>query len=355
MSWPQAHRPHHPAAGSNPHDAATEHAHRPQYQGFGAGEHDRGTRAVLGGKPAGRRNRQTLPDLHHADDLLLPRHRYNRARMLERVYARRSRGARRPPSVLLARLLRRIPITAARARGHDGADRAGHAMRAWLWHWRSRWHASMHRAQLPKPRRDGSRSGAPRRCCCSSTGFTTCCRQKSAMRLPAFATVAFGLVFNVSAFLSENFRAGIASIRPGQWHAGVGPRHVGDPGLPSASSCRKPGRACCRKPRASGSSCSRKHRWSRRWPSPTSPIRRWRLRHENYRTLEVLTALAVSYLVLAYPQAKFCDWLYRRQRSGNDRPPPPRRRRASADPDRGRASPLSERCRGAARRIAGRA
>jgi hypothetical protein len=27
----------------------------------------------------------------------------------------------------------------------------------------------------------------------------------------------------------------------------------------------------------------------------------------------VLSALAVSYLVLAYPQAKICDWLYRRQ------------------------------------------
>src|SRR4051794_36046270 len=34
------------------------------------------------------------------------------------------------------------------------------------------------------------------------------------VRLPGFETVAFGLVCNVSAFLSENFRAGIASIRP---------------------------------------------------------------------------------------------------------------------------------------------
>jgi His/Glu/Gln/Arg/opine family amino acid ABC transporter permease subunit len=39
------------------------------------------------------------------------------------------------------------------------------------------------------------------------------------IQLPGFATVAFGLVCNVSAFLSENFRAGIASIRVGQWHA----------------------------------------------------------------------------------------------------------------------------------------
>src|SRR5258708_25735745 len=41
------------------------------------------------------------------------------------------------------------------------------------------------------------------------------------LTLPAFETVAFGLICNVSAFLSENFRAGIASIRPGQWHAAM--------------------------------------------------------------------------------------------------------------------------------------
>src|ERR1700740_943918 len=44
---------------------------------------------------------------------------------------------------------------------------------------------------------------------------------ETTIQLPAFATFAFGLVCNVSAFLSENFRAGIASIRPGQWHAGL--------------------------------------------------------------------------------------------------------------------------------------
>ena len=38
-------------------------------------------------------------------------------------------------------------------------------------------------------------------------------------------------------------------------------------------------------------------------------------RLDNYRTLEVLTrAGAVCILVLAYPQAKLSDWLYRRMR-----------------------------------------
>ena len=36
------------------------------------------------------------------------------------------------------------------------------------------------------------------------------------------------------------------------------------------------------------------------------------LRTGNFRTLEVLTALAVLYLILAYPQAKLSDWVYRR-------------------------------------------
>ncbi|TMH68547.1 MAG: amino acid ABC transporter permease [Betaproteobacteria bacterium] len=131
--------------------------------------------------------------------------------------------------------------------------------------------------------------------------------------LPGFATVAFGLICNVSAFLSENFRAGIASIRAGQWHAG---RALGMSEIQAFFRIVMP------------------QAWSRVLPETASmwvelfketslvstlavadlTYRALALRTENYRTLEVLTALAVAYLVLAYPQAKFCDWLYRRQR-----------------------------------------
>lgn len=38
------------------------------------------------------------------------------------------------------------------------------------------------------------------------------------------------------------------------------------------------------------------------------------VRSSTFRVFEVLTALAVIYLVLAYPQAKFTDWLHRRYR-----------------------------------------
>jgi His/Glu/Gln/Arg/opine family amino acid ABC transporter permease subunit len=41
------------------------------------------------------------------------------------------------------------------------------------------------------------------------------------IRLPEFATGLVALSMNVSAFNSETFRAGIVSIRAGQWHAGL--------------------------------------------------------------------------------------------------------------------------------------
>ena len=132
------------------------------------------------------------------------------------------------------------------------------------------------------------------------------------IQLPGFATVAFGLVCNVSAFLSENFRAGIASIRVGQWHAG---RALGMSETQAFFRVIVP------------------QAWSRVMPETASmwvelfketslvstlavadlTYQALALRTQNYRTLEVLSALAVSYLVLAYPQAKICDWLYRRQ------------------------------------------
>ena len=39
-----------------------------------------------------------------------------------------------------------------------------------------------------------------------------------------------------------------------------------------------------------------------------------RLRAETYRILEVLTAMAALYWLMGYPQAKLCDWIHRRYR-----------------------------------------
>jgi His/Glu/Gln/Arg/opine family amino acid ABC transporter permease subunit len=131
------------------------------------------------------------------------------------------------------------------------------------------------------------------------------------LQLPGFATVAAGLTFNVSAFLSENFRAGIASIRQGQRYAALALgmsevqafwRVV----MPQARSRTLPETAST---------------WVELFKE-TSLVSTLavaditylalQLRTANFRTLEVLTALAVLYLILAYPQAKLSDWVYRR-------------------------------------------
>jgi polar amino acid transport system permease protein len=133
------------------------------------------------------------------------------------------------------------------------------------------------------------------------------------IQLSAFSTVTFGLVCNVSAFLSENFRAGIASIRHGQRYAALAL------GMSETKAFIR-----VIMPQA----------WTRTLPETANiwvelfketslvsalavadiTYSALALRQQNYRTLEVLTALAIYYLVLAYPQAKLSDWIYRRTR-----------------------------------------
>jgi polar amino acid transport system permease protein len=134
------------------------------------------------------------------------------------------------------------------------------------------------------------------------------------VRLSAWGTAILGLVCNVSAFNSETFRAGILSIRAGQWSAGralgmsdaqVFVRIV----LPQAVTRVLPALATT-------------------WVSlfkDTSLVSviavadlsyvALRLRAESYRILEVLTAMALLYWLMGYPQAKLCDWIHRRFRT----------------------------------------
>lgn len=134
------------------------------------------------------------------------------------------------------------------------------------------------------------------------------------VRLSAWGTAIVGLACNVSAFNSETFRAGIRSIRAGQWNAG---RALGMSDaqvfwrivLPQAVSRVLPALATT-------------------WVSlfkDTSLVSviavadlsyvALRLRAESYRILEVLTAMAVLYWLMGYPQAKLCDWIHRRWRT----------------------------------------
>jgi polar amino acid transport system permease protein len=131
------------------------------------------------------------------------------------------------------------------------------------------------------------------------------------IRLSEFGTALVGLTCNISSFNSETFRAGILSIRRGQWHAGLAlgmsktqvmMRIV----LPQALMRVLPALAST-------------------WVSlfkDTSLVSviavadlsyvSLQIRAQTYRILEVLTAMAAIYWMMGYPQAKLVDWIHRR-------------------------------------------
>ncbi|MBV9753501.1 MAG: amino acid ABC transporter permease [Hyphomicrobiales bacterium] len=131
------------------------------------------------------------------------------------------------------------------------------------------------------------------------------------IQLSEFATALLGLTLNVSSFNSETFRAGIQSIRPGQWNAGLAlgmskPQVMRKIILPQATLRVLPALAST-------------------WVSlfkDTSLVSiiavadlsyvALKIRSETYRVLEVLTAMAALYCLMGYPQAKLVDWLHRR-------------------------------------------
>jgi polar amino acid transport system permease protein len=131
------------------------------------------------------------------------------------------------------------------------------------------------------------------------------------IELSEFATAVVGLSLNVSSFNSETFRAGIQSIRPGQWNAALAL------GMTETQVLRKiilP-QAIIRVLPALAST----------WVSlfkDTSLVSiiavadlsyvALKIRSETYRVLEVLTAMAALYCLMGYPQAKLVDWLHRR-------------------------------------------
>ena len=131
------------------------------------------------------------------------------------------------------------------------------------------------------------------------------------MQFSQLTTAIMGLACNISSFNSETFRAGILSIRKGQWNAG---RALGMSDaqimwhiiLPQAVMRVLPALATT-------------------WVSlfkDTSLVSiisvadlsyvSLKIRSETYRILEVLTAMAVIYWLMGYPQAKIVDWIHRR-------------------------------------------
>lgn len=131
------------------------------------------------------------------------------------------------------------------------------------------------------------------------------------VRLSQLETAVLGLTCNISSFNSETFRAGIVSIRQGQWNAARAlgmtesqvMRHIV---LPQAVMRVLPALAST-------------------WVSlfkDTSLVSiisvadlsyvSLKIRSETYRILEILSAMAVIYWLMGYPQAKLVDWLHRR-------------------------------------------
>jgi polar amino acid transport system permease protein len=131
------------------------------------------------------------------------------------------------------------------------------------------------------------------------------------LRLPGMLIAILGLLFNNSAFLAEVFRSAIASIRDGQWYAA---RALGMSETrafmrviaPQAFSRALPATA---------------NIWVELFKNTSIvstvavtdiTFKALELRNDTFRTLEVLSALALIYLALGYPQAKLADWLYSR-------------------------------------------
>ena len=133
------------------------------------------------------------------------------------------------------------------------------------------------------------------------------------LRFSPIATAIVALSLNVSAYNGETFRAGIASIRQGQSEAGYAlgmsrVRVMIDVVLPQAVRRVLPVLAST-------------------WVSlfkDTSLVsvisvgdlafESMRVRSQTFRVLEMLTAMAVIYWMLGYPQAKLVDWINNRYR-----------------------------------------
>jgi His/Glu/Gln/Arg/opine family amino acid ABC transporter permease subunit len=129
--------------------------------------------------------------------------------------------------------------------------------------------------------------------------------------LPAFATGLVALALNVSAYNGETFRAGIMSIRQGQSEAALALgmsrwQTMREIVLPQAVRRVLPVLAST---------------WVALFKDTSlvsvisvgelayTPMR---IRSQTFLVLEMLTAMAVIYWALGYPQAKLVDWLNRK-------------------------------------------
>jgi polar amino acid transport system permease protein len=131
------------------------------------------------------------------------------------------------------------------------------------------------------------------------------------IRLPGLAVALTGLVCNISSYNSETFRAGIVSIRRGQWNAGLAL------GMTSAQVMLRivlPQAAMRVLPALAST-------WVSLFKDTAlvSVIHvndlayvALKIRTETFVILPVLNAMALFYWLMGYPQAKLVDWIHRR-------------------------------------------
>lgn len=132
--------------------------------------------------------------------------------------------------------------------------------------------------------------------------------------LPAFVAGLVALTLNVSAYNAEIFRAGIGSIAPGQRQAALA---LGMTRVQVARRVILP-QALRRVVPPLGSEAVSLFQLTSLVSFIAVPDLMYRgllLRADTFRSLEVLIAVAVLYLAVGYPLAKFVDYIYRRTRT----------------------------------------
>jgi His/Glu/Gln/Arg/opine family amino acid ABC transporter permease subunit len=131
------------------------------------------------------------------------------------------------------------------------------------------------------------------------------------LSMPALATGILALTLNVSAYNAENFRAGVNSIRRGQSEAGLSmgmtrwqvQRYIV---LPQAIRRIVPVLASTWVSLFKGTSLVSAIGVADLYYVSLD------LRNDTFRVVEILSAMALIYWLLAYPQSKLVDWLNRK-------------------------------------------
>ena len=131
------------------------------------------------------------------------------------------------------------------------------------------------------------------------------------LRIDAFSAGLTALACNVSAFNSETFRSGINSIRPGQRQAALA---MGMTGLQAMRLVILPQAVHRVLPALASTWVSLFKDTSLVSIIAVSELSYvgLQLRSQTFRVLEVLTAMAVLYWLMGYPQAKIADWIHRK-------------------------------------------